>query len=48
MIAQAIRAVLLATAIATTLAGFLASSLATHGYFSGWRLACCTQPDHGI
>jgi hypothetical protein len=35
MIAQAMRAVLLATATATTLAGFLASSLAIQRYFSG-------------
>jgi hypothetical protein len=37
MIAQAMRAILLATATATSLAGFLASSLVIQGCFCG----CC-------
>src|SRR5215470_82634 len=42
MIAQAMRAILLATATATSLAGFLASSLMTQGCFCGCCRACRT------
>ena len=48
MIAQAMRAILLATATATSLAGFLASSLMIHGCFCGCRRAnngCCTDDE---
>jgi hypothetical protein len=40
MIAQAMRAILLATATATSLAGFLASSLMIQGCFCGCCRAC--------
>jgi hypothetical protein len=38
--AQAMRAILLATATATTLNGLRSRSCVTHGYLSGWWRAC--------